>query len=446
MAAALAGAGLSAAQVAEAQSNMGRSLMSVVLEAAWSMLKDFIGITDAMNCFGGDMWACGSLIIGAIPWAKLGKIPAVLKAIDRTIAAIQAWQTARKVAEAVLAAAKAAEAAAVNAKKLAIERAKKAAQAAKKKAADKVNPTSNKAVNNKKNTGNPVQKQAQAKSNPKASSAASGGAGGKGSGGGSKASGGGGKGDSKPGGSTGGGARSKGGASGGGGDGKAADTEPGCNSFVPGTKVLMADGSTKSIEDVKPGDKVMATDPETGRTEVQTATAAIKGKNLVRVTVDTDGEQGSGTAEVTATDGHPFWVPELDEWIDATDLRAGQWLQTSAGTFVQITAVKRWSTPRAAVHNLTVSNIHTYYVMAGDQPVLVHNTNGCLEGERDYDVYDPESGDRITDIDHIEGGVLWEEKSAIFGDESWLNKHVNKKLDAYLRARQHLAGSVGRSI
>ncbi len=53
-AAALAGAGLSAAQVAQAQSTMGKSLSSVILGAAWSTLKDFIGINDAMACFGGD--------------------------------------------------------------------------------------------------------------------------------------------------------------------------------------------------------------------------------------------------------------------------------------------------------------------------------------------------------------------------------------------------------
>jgi RHS repeat-associated protein len=367
-AAALAGAGLSAAMVAQAQANMGRSLTSVILESAWFVLKEFIGINDAMNCFGGDMWACGSLIVGAIPWGKIAKIPAVIRAVNRTISAIQAWQAAKKAAEAVLAAAKAAEAAALNAKKLAIERAKKAAQAAKKKAAEKVNTTSNKAVNQAKKTGNPVQKQAQSKSNPKGSSASS--AGGK--------SGGGGKGDSKPGGATGSSARSNGGASGGGGAGKADDggSCPINNSFVPGTKVLMADGSAKPIEDVKPGDKVQATDPETGRTEVKTVTATIKGdgvKHLVKVTIDTDGERGSDTAEVTATAGHPFWVPELGEWIDATDLRSGQWLRTSAGTHVQISSVERWSTPRATVHNLTVANIHTYYVVVSATPVLVHN-------------------------------------------------------------------------
>ncbi|MEU0915691.1 polymorphic toxin-type HINT domain-containing protein [Streptomyces althioticus] len=96
-------------------------------------------------------------------------------------------------------------------------------------------------------------------------------------------------------------------------------------------------------------------------------------KHLVKVVIDTDGDKGEKTAEVTATDGHPFWVPELGQWLDATDLQPGQWLQTSAGTHVQITAIERWTTPGTTVHNLTVSDTHTYYVLAGATPVLVHN-------------------------------------------------------------------------
>ncbi len=113
-AAALAGAGLSAAQVAQAQAAMGKSLSSVIFGAAWSTLKDFIGINDAMACFGGDMWSCAGMVLGAIPWFKAGKIPGVLKAIDRTIDAIQAFRKAKK----------AAETAALKAKKAAIEKAK----------------------------------------------------------------------------------------------------------------------------------------------------------------------------------------------------------------------------------------------------------------------------------------------------------------------------------
>lgn len=45
-----------------------------------------------------------------------------------------------------------------------------------------------------------------------------------------------------------------------------------CNSFTPDTRVLMADGTTKKIKDVDIGDKVVATDPETGKTKTETVT------------------------------------------------------------------------------------------------------------------------------------------------------------------------------
>ncbi|MET7601240.1 RHS repeat-associated core domain-containing protein [Streptomyces avermitilis] len=149
-----------------------------------------------------------------------------------------------------------------------------------------------------------------------------------------------------------------------------------CNSFVPDTRVLMADGTTKKIKDVDIGDKVLATDPKTGETKTETVTAEIKGqglKHLVKVSIDLNGKKGDKTAAVTATDGHPFWVPQLGEWLQATDLEPGEWLSTSTGTRVHITAIKRWTTLQATVHNLTVSDLHTYYVLAGATPVLVHN-------------------------------------------------------------------------
>ncbi|SDI59524.1 Pretoxin HINT domain-containing protein [Sinosporangium album] len=73
----------------------------------------------------------------------------------------------------------------------------------------------------------------------------------------------------------------------------------------------MADGSSKPIEDVEVGDEVLATDPETGRTEAKPVTALItskSAKNLVRITVDTDGERGDSTGAIIATDNHPFWL------------------------------------------------------------------------------------------------------------------------------------------
>ncbi|MEV4529188.1 LamG-like jellyroll fold domain-containing protein [Streptosporangium sp. NPDC049304] len=149
---------------------------------------------------------------------------------------------------------------------------------------------------------------------------------------------------------------------------------PSGNSFVPGTKVLMADGTTKPIEDVKVGDWVVAADTATGLTAARRVSHLITGdgeKRLVRLTITTDAATGkSGT--VVATDGHPFWVPDLHKWVKAGELQPGMLLRTSAGTYIQLTAVKKWTAPQR-VHNLTVNDLHTYHVVAGNQAVLVHN-------------------------------------------------------------------------
>ncbi|MQS06854.1 hypothetical protein FNX48_006600, partial [Streptomyces sp. IF17] len=170
----------------------------------------------------------------------------------------------------------------------------------------------------------------------------------------------------------------------------------------------MADGSTKPIEEVRKGDRVLATDPETGETRAETVTAEITGegeKELVTVTVDTDGEEGSETFDIVATDGHPFWVEDLREWIDATDLRAGQWLRTSVGTYVQVTAVQRW-TAGATVHNLTTTNLHTYHVLAGATPVLVHNCGVTRGGdESTYSISHDASGSGVI-ADLSSDGIL----------------------------------------
>ncbi|MFB9472057.1 polymorphic toxin-type HINT domain-containing protein [Nonomuraea salmonea] len=143
------------------------------------------------------------------------------------------------------------------------------------------------------------------------------------------------------------------------------------NSFVPGTPVLMADGSTKPIEKVETGDEVVATDPATGRTEARPVLTLISSKGvkkLVDITVTVDGAKDV----ITATDNHPFWVPKRKAWLTAGALQSGMWLQTSAGTYVQITAIAhRTATQR--VHNLTVEDLHTYHVVAGSQAILVHN-------------------------------------------------------------------------
>ncbi|MFB7580489.1 polymorphic toxin-type HINT domain-containing protein, partial [Streptomyces hydrogenans] len=247
---------------------------------------------------------------------------------------------------------------------------------------------------------------------------------------------------------------------GGGGDGA---TCPIRNSFTPDTHVLLADGTSKPIKDLKPGDQVMATDETTGETTGKNVAATIVGdgeKHLVRVTVDTDGDKGTATAPITATDGHPFWIPALNKWVDAKDLKPGQWLRTSAGTHVQITAVQAW-TQTAGVRNLTVADFHTYYVLAGAAPVLVHNcgSNGesipVTRGDGRVstnpgefgDIPDPQSGGYVrprgTRLTEPSGTTR--RASHEVGEEAQTRASTVSRVPTYANKMADLADSTGAS-
>ncbi len=155
----------------------------------------------------------------------------------------------------------------------------------------------------------------------------------------------------------------------------------GCNSFMPGTKVLMADGSQKPIEHVKLGDQVKSTDPATGMSAPHVVVGTIIGqgkKHLVEVTVDTDGVKGDATGKVTATDGHPFWLPKQQAWARADQLRVGSILQTSEDALIEVIALRKWVASER-VYNLTVDREHTYYVAAGSSSIFVHNCDDDFE-------------------------------------------------------------------
>ncbi|MFI5709914.1 Hint domain-containing protein, partial [Kribbella sp. NPDC051620] len=154
-----------------------------------------------------------------------------------------------------------------------------------------------------------------------------------------------------------------------------------CNSFLPATAVLMADGTTKRIDQIKVGDKVMATDLENGKTTAQSVTKvyAHRGDELM-VEVDVEERTQFGLplhGGVIATAQHPFFERRSESWIEAGDLRPGDELVSPSKERVLV-AGTRQSQISVQVYNLTVANAHTYYVLAGVAPVLVHNSNGDL--------------------------------------------------------------------
>ncbi|WP_433793802.1 putative Ig domain-containing protein [Actinoplanes sp. CA-252034] len=139
------------------------------------------------------------------------------------------------------------------------------------------------------------------------------------------------------------------------------------NSFRADTQVLMADGGTVAIQDIRLGQKVLAGDPAS---QVATPQAVIA------LIVNTDTE----LTDLTLADGsvihttahHPFWTPQQQKWTDAQDLADGATLSSTNGGTVTVKSVHNFA-GSATMYNLTVESIHTFYVMAGDRPVLVHN-------------------------------------------------------------------------
>ncbi|MEE1941154.1 polymorphic toxin-type HINT domain-containing protein [Streptomyces sp. TRM 70361] len=208
----------------------------------------------------------------------------------------------------------------------------------------------------------------------------------------------------------------------------------GCKCFLAGTDVLMADGTTKDIEDVELGDKVLATDPETGETGPREVTRLIvteDDKHFNKLSIAT----GDGVETLTATHEHPFWSPSEKRWVEAEDLRPGMTLLTDENETVIVTA-NRPFTKRATTYNLTVDDLHTYYALAGETPVLVHNSNcdapsGSLQGQKLADRLRKESaGSPFTPGGFLEPEAI--ENSRLIMPGSDMN---NKALRARLEER-----------
>ena len=127
----------------------------------------------------------------------------------------------------------------------------------------------------------------------------------------------------------------------------------------------------KLSETIEAGDKVLASDPETGETaykEVLKTYTYVK-DTLVYVTVD--GETIETTKE------HPFWV-EGQGWTKAKFLEAGDQLRDASGENLVIEDVDIVPLPEnqyTLVYNFEVADFHTYYV--ADSYILVHND--CVE-------------------------------------------------------------------
>ncbi|MGW2516580.1 LamG-like jellyroll fold domain-containing protein [Streptomyces sp. NPDC001617] len=219
------------------------------------------------------------------------------------------------------------------------------------------------------------------------------------------------------------------------------------HSFTGSTRVLMADGSTKAIDQVRVGDTIANSVPGVVGTEAHkvtdvivtrtdhdfvdltvkataevgakqgvkagvksigkkvarkaafglAASAAVLGalaashghgagqepvaKTVAAVSPTTSGQSGKVAAQgvpdiqagahLTTTFHHPFYDETQSAFVEGKDLKAGDVLQTPTGT-AEVTGVRLYHA-NTTTYDLTIGTLHTYYVQAGDTPVLVHN-------------------------------------------------------------------------
>lgn len=167
------------------------------------------------------------------------------------------------------------------------------------------------------------------------------------------------------------------------------------HSFTGLTGVLLANGTTKPISEVKVGDYVLTAEPGKKKTEKHKVKAVIVTKtdrDYVDVVVDTK----SGPKTIQTTKHHQFYEATKNAWTQAADLKAYQKLQNDTGGPTVVIDTKEYTAQRVT-YDLSIEGLHTYYVLAGATPVLVHNQDDAAgevfrDGSHRFQIFSNDHG------------------------------------------------------
>jgi RHS repeat-associated protein len=157
--------------------------------------------------------------------------------------------------------------------------------------------------------------------------------------------------------------------------------------------------ATRNIEDIVPGDLVLAWDEDTGEVVPRRVIQVFRNvaDHLRIVTIrNADGSEQT----IRTTDGHPFWVPD-EGWVDAEELDEGTPVRQADGRLGTVVACRyEEHLEGVAIFNFEVEGSHTYFVAAESDlaSVLVHNASRPVNGNsrsssrpnHGYAIYDPQ--------------------------------------------------------
>ena len=152
----------------------------------------------------------------------------------------------------------------------------------------------------------------------------------------------------------------------------------GCGCFAAATVVWTVSGLVP-IEQVQPGDQVLAFNEITGCSELRVVLEKIVTPGAALLDLEVRHSEGR-IETIRTTDEHPFWVvgeaerayveaKPLGRWRRADQLHPGDFLLTLVGSAVVLRV--SYTQDRQAVHNFTVEGLHTYRI--GENGIAVHN-------------------------------------------------------------------------
>lgn len=131
--------------------------------------------------------------------------------------------------------------------------------------------------------------------------------------------------------------------------------------FVAGTQILMADGTTKNIEEIRIGDEVLTRENEFSDRLVVASVTGLHSE-IVRETLLVNGHLG-------VTDNHIIFLN--GKWTEARKMKVGDVLLNTDGEFETIQNIETVIENRK-VFNFEVENLHTYFA----DGIYVHNDKG----------------------------------------------------------------------
>ncbi|MGB3465206.1 MAG: DNA/RNA non-specific endonuclease, partial [Cyclobacteriaceae bacterium] len=191
--------------------------------------------------------------------------------------------------------------------------------------------------------------------------------------------------------------------------------------FVAGTSVRLADKTTKNIESIRLGDKVVSYHHECGGNHEAEVTELFRkeANRLIRVVIEDE--------QFLSTPEHPYYAN--GRYIEAAALQAGDSVLTMDGAYGVINTVASMDT-LVVVYNFSVAENHNYYI--GQSGYLVHND--CKLATKIMDAVDKQNDPKLkTKLADYYTTSMKQTKS----ERTNLNAQVSK-----LRSNEKIAGFI----